>query len=599
MEFLLNPYALTLIISSLLVGGLSIYIGFKLEDSVRWIVFTMLSFSVWGFFYGIELTAQTVNDMLIWSKLQYLGLVLAPACWVVFAMKYTGFDSSRKRWIFPVLFFLPVLTYLIVLTNHWHHLHYKSNWLITDGPFPILGIEKGIWYPVQVVYSYFFYFLGTAILWKRFQYANIHFKRQTRLLIAGGLFPLIINILYQLSWWKPFEGLDMTPYAFLLTYLLISVAILRYNLLDLKPVARDKILEIMTRGVIIFDHRNKIVDFNTAAKKLWNRPETLKIGSSANLIFEMEPEIIELLNLQQHQSIEYHCQEEECAKNLKIEAVPISDNKALASGILLLFDDITEQIKTNERLKKQALELRQLNDLKDKFFSIISHDLKGPVFGVKELIHLTQNGIVTEEEFLEMLPEISKNMEHVAILLENLLAWTSSQLRGEYIEPQILDLNKIIQSQKSLLDRIAREKSVLLELRGFENTLIFADKNMLELIIRNLISNAIKFSNPGTKVLVSCEEQNGKQKLCVRDFGVGISAENLQKLNEGISFTTRGQSNESGTGLGLLLVREYVQKNGGTLTINSTLGEGTKFCATFPIAEKPAQYPNPELKEIS
>ncbi len=589
MEFLFNPYALTLIISSLLVGGLSVYIGFKLEDSVRWIVFTMLSFSVWGFFYGIELTVQTVDHMLVWSKFQYIGLVLAPACWLVFTLKYTGFDTSGKPWVYPAIFVLPCVTYLIVLTNSWHHLHYQSNWLITGGPFPILGIEKGGWYPVQVVYSYFFYFLGTSILWRRFQHANLHFRRQTRLLIIAGLFPLVVNVLYQFSWFKPYEGLDMTPYAFLLTYLLISIAILRFNLFDLKPVAREKILEIMTRGVIVFDHRHTVVDFNSAARQFWKNPGDLKIGASAKQLFGSKPEILDLLGQQEHQSLQFRVHHGEIARDLKVEAVPISDSSATVSGVLLLFENITEQIKINEQLKTQASELRQLNDLKDKFFSIISHDLKGPVFGVKELVHLTQNGIVTEEEFLEMLPEISRSMEHVAILLENLLAWTSSQLRGEYVQPQILDLHKLIGSQKNLLDRIAGEKSITLELEGFDDTWVNADKNMLELIIRNLVSNAIKFSNPGTRVLVSCEKLEEKLKLCVRDYGVGISEENLQKLNAGISFSTRGQSNESGTGLGLLLVREYTVKNGGTLTISSRLGEGTRFCVTLPKAGRPAQ----------
>lgn len=591
MEFIFNPYALTLIISSLIVGGLSVFISLKLEDSVRWIGFSMLATSVWGFFYGIELTAQTLEEMLIWSKFQYIGLVLAPACWVAFSLKYTEYPTAGKPWIYASIFVFPILTYLIVLTNSWHHLHYKSNWLILDGPFPILGIEIGRWYLVQVSYSYLFYFLGTAILWKRFQYANSHFKRQTRLLIIGGLFPLVINVFYQTSWLKPFEGLDMTPYAFLLTYLLISIAILKYNLFNIKPVSRDKILELMTRGVVIFDHRNKIVDFNSAAKKFWKNPEDLKVGKPADQIFKSIPEILDLLIKKEHKSIEYRFQNDENVFFLKIEAIPNSESDRIHSGMFLLFENISEQIKTNEKLKKQTSELQQLNDLKDKFFSIISHDLKGPVFGVKELIHLTQNGIVTEDEFLEMLPEISKNMEHVAILLENLLAWTSSQLRGEHIHPQNLDLHKLIQSQKNLLDRIAREKSIILEPHGFENTWVFADKNMLELIIRNLVSNAIKFSNPGTKVLITCGNMDRLQKISVRDFGTGISEENLQKLNKGISFTTRGQSNESGTGLGLLLVREYIQKNGGELVVHSTFGEGTTFHITLPTGVPPA--PNP------
>ncbi|MBN7812654.1 PAS domain-containing sensor histidine kinase [Algoriphagus sp. H41] len=587
MEFILNPYALTLIISSLLVGGLSVYIGFKLEDSVRWIVFTMLASSVWGFFYGIELTAQTVDDMLVWSKLQYAGLVMAPSCWVVFSLKYTGYDSSDKPWVYPSLFFLPIVTYILVLTNSWHHLHYRSTWLITSGPFPILGIEKGIWYPVLVAYSYVFYFLGTFTLWKRFKYANLHFQRQTQLLIMGGLFPFVFNLLYQAAWFKPFDGLDITPYAFLFTYLLISIAILRFNLFNLKPVAREKILEVMTHGAIIFDHRHKIVDFNSAARKFWNDPLDLKIGVPAEQIFHSHPEILQLLGQPSHRVLQTRMSKKDCFWDVKVESVPLSDSGAIVSGGLMLFENITEQIKTNEQLKKQASELQQLNDLKDKFFSIISHDLKGPVFGVKELIHLTQNGIVTEEEFLEMLPEISKNMEHVAILLENLLAWTSSQLRGEYIQRETLDLGKLIRSQKNLLERIAREKSILLELRGFEDIWASVDKNMFELIIRNLVSNAIKFSKPGSKVLISCEQEDKTLKLCVKDYGMGISEENLQKLNAGISFSTRGQSNESGTGLGLLLVREYIVKNGGTLTIDSKLGEGTKFCVTVPRAKAP------------
>ncbi len=589
MEFILNPYALTLIISSLAVGGLSVYIGLKLDDSVRWIAFTMLASSIWGFFYGIELTTQTVDDMLVWSKLQYAGLVMAPSCWVVFSLKYTGYATNEKPWLYPSLFILPIITYLLVLTNSWHHLHYKSNWLNTSGPFPILGIEKGIWYPVQVAYSYVFYFLGTVILWKRFKYANLHFRRQTQLLVIGGLFPLIFNIFYQASWFKPFEGLDMTPYAFLFTYLFISIAILRFNLFDLKPVAREKILEIMTSGAIILDHRLKIVDFNSAAKKFWYNPENLKIGISATQIFAAYPAILDLLSNPSRRFLQSRMELQEGSAEVKIEAVAISDSNTIVSGVLVLFEDITEQIKTNEQLKKQAAELQQLNDLKDKFFSIISHDLKGPVFGVKELIHLTQNGIVTEEEFLEMLPEISKNMEHVAILLENLLAWTSSQLRGEYLQPQLLDLNRLISSQKNLLARLAREKSIELDLRGFEDTWVVADKNMLELIIRNLVSNAIKFSSPGSKVLIYCEEGSEKLTLCVQDHGVGIPEENLKKLNSGISFSTRGQSNESGTGLGLLLVREYIIKNGGTMAIESTLGEGTTFCITVPKANQEAE----------
>lgn len=582
MDFVINAYALTLVISSTLVLVLSLFIGLKLEESVRWIAFTMISLSVWGFFYGIELTQSEVENMLIFTKLQYTGLVMAPACWVMFALKYTGFEEKAKKWVFPSLFILPAIIFLIVITNPLHHLHYRDNWLITSGPFPLLGIEKGPLYFLQVVYSYVFYLLGTLIIWRRFEFANNHFKLQTRLLILAGFFPLFINILYQLSWLKPYEGLDMTPYAFLFTYIFLAIAILRFNLLDLKPVARDKILEAMTRGVLVFDHRKKIADFNGAAKKFSSNPEKIFLGQHASVIFEERPEILKLLDQSEPKTIESHLTGTSEDTFIKIESLPLRDRGPLISGTLLLFEDITSEIQINEKLKKQTAELQQLNDLKDKFFSIISHDLKGPIFGVKELIHLTQSGLVSEAEFLSMLPEVSKNMEHVAILLENLLAWTSSQLRGEYVQPQKIDLHKLVSSQKNLLDRIAKDKSIEIAIQGFENTWVMADKNMLELIFRNLISNAIKFSNPSSTIEVTCQEKGDRLKICIKDYGLGITEENLKKLKEGISFTTLGQSNESGTGLGMILVKEYLDKNNGTLQVNSKEGEGTIFCMELP-----------------
>lgn len=583
MEFLFNSYALTLLISSTVVLGLSFYIGFKLEDSVRWIAYTMMSFSLWGFFYGVELTQDSIESMLFLTKLQYIGLVMAPACWVMFSLKYTGYDSSSSKWIYPSLFIFPVIIYLIVLTNSLHHLHYKSNWLITSGPFPMLGIEKGPMYIVQVVYSYFFYFWGTYILWRRFQYANKHFKLQTRLLILGGFFPLLINVLYQTSWFKPYEGLDMTPYAFLFTYLFLGIAILRFNLLNLKPFARDKILEVMSKGVLVFDHRNKVVDFNLSVKKFCLHPEKIQMGQHADRIFTDRPEILNLLRLSEQKTIESRVQSPSGELIIKIESIPILEGGPFLSGVLLLFDDTTSEIKINERLQNQAIELQKLNNLKDKFFSIISHDLKGPVFGVKELIHLTQTGLISRDEFYNMLPEVSKNMEQVSILLENLLAWTSSQLKGEYLQPQKIDLNRIVSSQKNLLERIASEKSIQIDLIGFESTWVKADKNMMELIFRNLISNAIKFSKSNSKIEVTCEKIGQSYRIGVRDFGAGIPPENLQKLREGISFTTRGQNNETGTGLGMLLVKEYLDKNNGTLQIESTLGEGSQFIVNLPV----------------
>ncbi len=585
MEFISNPYAMILLVSGLIVGVISASIGFQFKDSLRWIGFTMFSIAVWGFFYGIELLHTEVRDMLFWTKIEYLGLLSAPACWMIFSMKYTSVDSNKVRLITKGLLSFALISYGLVATNSWHHLHYKSYWLIDSGPIPLLGIENGIWYYVQTAYAYICFFLGTLILWKRFRFANVHFRILTRLLIIGGFFPLLLNLLYQTSILKPFNGLDLTPFAFLFSYLFVGIAIVRFKLLDLKPIVRDKILEMFSQGVLVLDPKKKIVDFNPAVKSLFSNSELVRIGQSAEELFKTRPKILEFYVESYDNKSESKLELDDIKPFLKLELVPLLDKKNQISGHLLLIENITQEIETNEKLKQQAVELQQLNNLKDKFFSIISHDLKGPIFGVKELIHLTQSGLISHEEFLEILPEVSRNMEQVANLLENLLAWTSSQLRGEHIVKKELELTTILRSQKNLLQRIAKEKNISIELENLEETWVEADKNMLELVIRNLISNAIKFSPPHQKVEVSLSKNEKEVTVCVRDFGVGIEEENLTKLNSGTSFTTRGQNNESGTGLGLILAREYIFKNGGKLTINSKVGEGSKFCFTLPLVE--------------
>jgi signal transduction histidine kinase len=578
-----NQFALTLLISSTIVLTIAIYISRLLEESVKWISYIMISLSLWGFFYGIEITQDNLQTIIFLTRIQYLGIIMAPTAWVLFSLKYTGFQHRSKKWIYSSLIFLSLLIYLVVLTNSLHHLHYKSTWIFSSGNFELLGFEKGPWYKVVVVYCYVLYFLGTFFLLQRFRFANKHFKFQTWLLIVGGFFPILINIFYQFSLFVPLEGIDATPAAFLFSYLFIGISVLRFNLLNLKPIARNKILEAMSKGVLVFDHRNKLVDFNLASKNFSRHPDKIKIGQRADLIFQDRLDILKLLNSSNPEILESRIRENGRLQIQKIEFIPILEANPAISGVMLLFDDITEEVKTKEQLQHQAYELGQLNNLKDKLFGIISHDLKGPVFGVREFIHLTHTGMISRDEFMEMLPEVSKNLEHVTILIDNLLAWTSTQLRGELLFQQKINLGNLIEHQVNILERIALAKSIHIEVRELENFWIQADKNMLEIVFRNLLSNAIKFSKPYQKIEVYGEKTESHYLVCIRDFGSGIPEENLKKLREGESFSTKGSNNEGGTGLGMILVREFLQKNKGNLQIQSNPGKGSEFWVEFPI----------------
>ncbi|MGM0945609.1 MAG: histidine kinase N-terminal 7TM domain-containing protein [Bacteroidota bacterium] len=584
MELELNFFSSILIFTSIVVVGLSSFLAIKLNDSTRWISLTMIFVSTWSFFYGLELSSKSLEDMLFWIKLEYLGISFTPAIWVIFTLRYTGYPGWRKSWILVLTFVIPIITFFLVLTNESHQLHYADTWVITSGPFPVLGIEIGPWYLVHTIYSYIAFLLGTVILWKRFQFADPLFKTQTKFIIAAGIFPLVFNLIYQLGIIKPYEGIDLTPYAFIFTYLVMGFAILRYNLFSIKPMAHTKIMASIPRGVLVFDAKNKVVDFNPASRKFCAVPEKIKIGALATDIFKEKEEILQLITEGIQNTITITSTKASNSLIIKIEMIPILDKKSILGGTILLFEDITIATQVNQQLRDQAQDLKQLNELKDKFFSIISHDLKGPIFGVKELINMTEQGLISKDEFMEMLPEVSKNMEQVSILLENLLAWASSQLRGEFVEAVAFDLYPLLENQKKLLTRIAEENKIKITIQSHEKHRIFADKNMVDLIIRNLISNAIKFSKRDSEIKISTSLSENTIKIDIQDSGAGIDEQNLKKLKEGISFTTRGIHNESGTGLGLVLVRDYLKKNNGKLEVKSQKEVGTTFSVYLPSA---------------
>lgn len=584
MELIFNPFSVSLLISGALVAALSAFISIKLGSSTRWIALTMLSASIWGFFYGLELASTSEEAMLFYVKLEYLGVLTTPTFWLIFSIKYTGLRPKYPALTYFFIGIIPLISYLILMTNELHHLHYASTSVNFNGPFPLLDIKIGPWYIVNVIYSYFAFLAGLIILWRRFRNSDPLYKTQTRLIFAAGVFPIIINVLYQLGLFRIYAEIDSTPFAFLFTYLILGFAIIRFSLFSIIPIAKEKIISVITRGVLVIDSRLNIIDYNPAAKDYFEKPQIIKPGNNLNEIFENFQPILDLVNSNKHQTIETPDTIREVRKIVRIESIPILDKKSSLSGTVLLFEDISEEVLTKEKLETQAKDLQQLNDLKDKYFSIISHDLKSPIFGIRELLHLTQSGDVSQEEFMEMIPEVTQNIENVSSLLENLLAWTSSQIKGEHIQLSEFNLFKVIEEQIQLVDRIAQGKSINIELADEGNILVKADQNMIELVLRNILSNAVKFSHRNGKIKINVSESGEFEKVCIEDFGIGISKENLKKLKHGISFSTKGRQNESGTGLGVLLVNEYTHKNNGRLEVSSELGKGTKFCIYIPKA---------------
>ncbi|SMD32489.1 Signal transduction histidine kinase [Reichenbachiella faecimaris] len=234
-------------------------------------------------------------------------------------------------------------------------------------------------------------------------------------------------------------------------------------------------------------------------------------------------------------------------------------------------------------LETQRLVLQNANDTKNQLFSIIGHDLRSPLNslqGLTDLIHHYQAEQQTEmvDEMVEHMADSVKRLRH---LLDNLLTWALNQSGNFKVDPELIKVDFFLKEIISILRESAKSKKITLELSGSSGCLIHADRNSLSTVLRNLINNAIKFSNEGSKIEVGYGCDHQKTTITISDNGVGISDDKLEEIFE-LTHSTYGTNNEKGTGLGLVLVSEFVALNDGTIEVSSKLGEGTTFTLTFP-----------------
>ena len=235
----------------------------------------------------------------------------------------------------------------------------------------------------------------------------------------------------------------------------------------------------------------------------------------------------------------------------------------------------------NEAFSEQTKHLENVNNVKDKLFSIVSHDLKDSLSSINGFIDLLKDGSLSREEFDDLIPELSENANNASLLLFNLLNWSKSQMQSLEPKPSLFDIQEVFESKVKLVDQRMENKGIALvdhTLRDFA----YADRSMFEIVVQNLLANALKFCKNGDTITISNHISNGSCIVSIADTGMGISKENLSKLFKDNSFTTMGTDNEKGTGLGLSICKELVELNSGKIWVESTQGVGSTFYVQLP-----------------
>ena len=239
----------------------------------------------------------------------------------------------------------------------------------------------------------------------------------------------------------------------------------------------------------------------------------------------------------------------------------------------------------------QTEELRKTIMGRDKLYSVIAHDLRSPMGSIKMVLNMLILNLPSEtigEEMYELLTMANQTTEDVFSLLDNLLKWTKSQIGKLKVVYQDINMVEVVEGVSEIFTMVAGLKNIkIVQDVPVADVAVRADIDMVKTVIRNLISNAIKFSNEGAEVVVSLAEEDGMAIVSVKDSGCGIDEENQRKLlHTDTHFSTFGTNNEEGSGLGLLLCKDFVIKNGGKLWFTSKKGEGSTFSFSIPLLEK-------------
>jgi signal transduction histidine kinase len=258
---------------------------------------------------------------------------------------------------------------------------------------------------------------------------------------------------------------------------------------------------------------------------------------------------------------------------------------------LVIFNRYRTKKRAERLLKESEKKLRAMNTAKDKLFSIIAHDLESPLNGLILCSrYLEKNGRVLPENVIsEFHHQIYENANRMSKLLENLLHWAVSQRGKLEVEPEVLDLNQLSEDAIMLLESSAVEKDIQLVSHVHENSLVWADKRMVETIMRNLVSNAVKYTGKKGEVHIFSRNRGGFLEVEVADTGIGIPEEKMETLFDlNLQKSAAGTAGEKGIGLGLILCKEFVEENGGTIRAENNNGNGsasgTRMVFTLPVA---------------
>jgi len=578
----LNIYSYILLFTALANFLLAVY-SLRYRKSPGTMVYCLLlvAISIYSFGYAFELLSYQLDSILFWLNIEYLGISFLPSLMIILAIHYTGRAYFLKGWIIMLLVLFGLTTLFFQYTN-FHGLFYKDFRLMRFEHFTLAAFTHGTWYWIhQIVVNLILILCCLLYLIKVTESSGINRIRSSIMLISCVI-PWGIYLIY-LTGHSP-GNFDLSPFSFSLVGFLAALGVFRFQLLEYLPIALEHVFNSITDGIIIIDKHNCLVSFNPSASRIYPQLSVGMKGEPLNFRIAGLPS---LASLSDGFETDVEMPAGEGTVFYHIRVVAVKNDRNQSKGWAVIITNVTQrQIKENRLIEKEK-QLKALNASKDKFLAIIGHDLRNSfhlIINMADLliVNLKKDNKEGALKKGKIIYDTSVTTYH---LLQNLLEWALIQHKGMQFNPTDLDVASVIDEEIRNLQTLYEQKDLTITHDPSSPQRVKADLEMLKTILRNLMSNAIKYSYPGTDIRISHSSAYGFVTISIMDKGTGMTPEELEGIFGDGSLSKKGTAAESGTGLGLRLCREFIQLHGGKIWVESKPDEGSTFSFTIPVGD--------------
>jgi PAS domain S-box-containing protein len=600
MNFTLTPYNGVLLALGIVAIAIAGY-AWKKRTTPGALPLSLLAFAtfVWLVSYAMELSSQTLPVALQWVRLEFAGIVVVPVAWLWFAAEYTGswvWLNRRRVWLLSIV---PLITMIVILTSEYHRQFWQSVVLITDGPFTVFNSTFGAWFWVHTAYSYLCLLSGTYLIVDFIRRTPGLFRGQIGAMLVTVAAPWIGNVIYlsDLSLWGK---LDLTPFVFTVSLTAIAWSVFGFRLLEIRPIARDMVLQSMGDGVIAVDEQGRIIEVNRAAQMVIGLPASRIVGKLAREVMAQWPEVVARYRNVTEIAEEIEVEVDAKRRWFDVRISPIYDARRVYRGRLFVWRDVTEERRIREELRRNNQRLleaqRALTKARDAaeagsraksaFLAHMSHEIRTPLTAIIGYCQLLEAGIERQS-----LAQTRSDIQAIHIAAGHLLDLVSNVLEMARIETGRSDLHcvafdvaDVVRDVTMTVQPLLRRNRNRLQVEGVEEAgELLGDPTKVRQILLNLVSNAAKFTTDGDVVVQVArigDESQPRIQFRVSDTGLGIAPDQIAQLFTPFAIAEENVGREQrGAGLGLAIGQHYCRLMGGELIVESALGRGTT--ATF------------------